>query len=401
MRLCLPGTRALTCLPTENGFPIMGTATTSTGDRLTLWRALRVATGPDPTPRATRRVVRHCHQIARATLRQQQRTGSLREDVLGEDAGDLAMDAIAELFERDDQGRFSELRAYFGGQLAAGRSEQEVEEKLRRLVQSAVTDWLFEAYRAADRSLSNQIRALKRAVGRREDARLQRRGTVQWVELATGETSTGETSTGETADENASRAEDLPKDPSRLGRRRPGRPMPLQVLEAHLTGAVAEAGSTGDLLEKALSALREHPVYEAAYPLTRLAQAMRSARVRVQAVTEHSGTSVSPEEPLLRPGETQRYIDETLRALQAEKRETYVGQSKLTEETYVAYFRALRDRLEARFVPPGDPEMTHYEALSGHLPLGKDEYREEHRSMFEYLERQAREKLVGRLEEVL
>ena len=416
MRLCLPGTRALTCLPTENGFPIMGTATTSTGDRLTLWRALRVATGPDPTPRATRRVVRHCHQIARATLRQQQRTGSLREDVLGEDAGDLAMDAIAELFERGDQGRFSELREYFGGQLAAGRSEQEVEEqeveeqeveeKLRRLVQSAVTDWLFEAYQAADRSLSNQIRALKRAVGRREDACLRRRGTVQWVELATGETLTGETltgetSTGETADENASRAEDPPKDPSRLGRRRPGRPMPLQVLEAHLTGAVAEAGSTGDLLEKALSALREHPVYEAAYPLTRLAQAMRSARVRVQAVTEHSGTSVSPEEPLLRPGETQRYIDETLRALQAEKRETYVGQSKLTEETYVAYFRALRDRLEARFVPPGDPEVTHYEALSGPLPLGKNEYREEHRSMFEYLERQAREKLVGRLEEVL
>jgi hypothetical protein len=321
--------------------------------------------------------------------------------VLGEDVSDLAIDAIAELFERGDQGRFPELRAYFGGQLAAGRSEQEAEEqeaeeKLRRLVQSAVTDWLFEAYRAADRSLSNQIRALKRAVGRREDARLRRRGTVQWVELATGETSTGET-----ADENASRAEDPPKDPSRLGRRRPGRPMPLQALEAHLTGAVAEAGSTGDLLERTLSALREHPVYEAAYPLTRLAQAMRSARVRVQAVTEHSGTSVSPEEPLLRPGETQRYIDETLRALQAEKRETYVGQSKLTEETYVAYFRALRDRLEARFVPPGDPEMTHYKALSGHLPLGKNEYREEHRPMFEYLERQAREKLVGRLEEVL
>ncbi|WP_103028902.1 hypothetical protein [Salinibacter altiplanensis] len=177
--------------------------------------------------------------------------------------------------------------------------------------------------------------------------------------------------------------------------------MPLQTLEAHLTSAVAAAHSTEDLLDAALDALRGHFDYEAAYPLTRLAQAMRAARVRVQAVTEHPGMNVSPERPLLRPDETKRYIDRTLKALRSEKRATYVRQNKLTEQAYAAYFQALCDRLEARFVPPGDPEMTHFEALSEHLPLTKDEYRMEHRARFEYLERQAREALIERLKEVV
>ena len=358
----------------------------STDDQPNLQDALRVVTGPDPTRPATKRLVHHCYRLAEAYLSQQQRTGALREDVLGEDVGDLAIDAIAELFKRNEQGRFPELRRYFrdgtSGPLSPEKNgEHDLEQDLRRLVHSAVTDWLFEAYRAADRSLSNQIRSLKRALGKREDARLQRRGKAQWMELT----------------------ERPGEGPREVGRPQgPGRPMPLETMEAHLTGAVAEASSTGDLLETAIETLRSHPDYEAAYPLTRLAQAMRAARVRVRSVTERSGPTTHPSRPFLRPEETRRYIDKALSALRLEKRTTYVGQEKVDPETYAAYFEALRDRLEARFVPPGDPEMTHYEALSEHLPgLEKKSYRREHRSRFEYLERQARQELVDRLQEVV
>jgi hypothetical protein len=178
--------------------------------------------------------------------------------------------------------------------------------------------------------------------------------------------------------------------------------MPLETLEAHLTGAVAEASSTSDLLEAAIQALRAHPDYEAAYPLTRLAQAMRAARARVQSVTEHSDPTTYPDRPLLKEEEIRHYIEKSLSALRDEKRPTYVGKGKVTGETYAAYFEALRDRLEARFVPPGNPEMTHHEALAAHLPgLAREEYREEHRARFEYLERQAREALVSRLQEII
>lgn len=364
------------------------TRTASADPRSTLSEALGVVVGPDPTRQATRRVTRHCYRIARAYLRQQQRAGSLREDVLGEDVDDLAIDAIADLFKRDDEGQFPELQRYFT--CAEEKDEDDLKQDLGRLVRSAVTDWLFEAYRAADRSLSNQLSALKRAVNRREEARLRRRGRTQWLEV-TGRSGAGARHAPQTPEENRSER-----------KARSGRPMPLETLEAHLTGAVAEASSTEDLLQAAIDVLRAHPDYEAAYPLTRLAQAMRTARARVQAVTEHSGPTTHPDRPVLKPEETRHYIEKTLSALQTEKRSTYVGQGKVGEETYTAYFDALRDRLEARFVPPGDPEMTHHEALADHLPgLTKQDYRSQHRARFEYLEQEAREALVGRLQHVI
>jgi hypothetical protein len=176
----------------------------------------------------------------------------------------------------------------------------------------------------------------------------------------------------------------------------------METLEARLTGAVAEDPSTGELLDVALEALRAHPHCASAYPLTRLAQVMRAACTRVQAVTEHNGTVTTPEPPLLQADELLPLIDRVLAAVRDDKQPTYVGAGKVDEDTYRAYFRALRDRLEARFVPPGDPDLTHFEALADHLPgLCRAAYRNEHRARFEYLDRCVREALVDCLQEVV
>jgi len=318
--------------------------------------------------------------MACAYLRQQQASGALREDVLGEEVEDLAMDAIAELFERNERGQFPELRRYFSDRDLEDQSPASVDDDLRRLVIGAVTDWLFEAYRAADRSLSNLIRNLKRVIDDRTDVSLGRRGGTLWVEIesASGEAGMGERTTSA------------------------GRSIPMDVLEAHLTGTVADAPSTSDLLDVAVETLQAHSEYRSAYPLTRLAQVMRAARVRVQAVTDHDPPVDVPDAPLLQEDEIEAAIERSLVAVRKEKHSTYVETGKIDEKTYMAYFMALHDRLEARFVPPGDDGMTHYDALSRYLDdLSQDEYRSQHRSRFEYLEQCARERLVHRLREVV
>ena len=342
--------------------------------------ALETVLGRRPTRSAVRQVVDRCHRMACAYLRQQQASGALREDVLGEEVEDLAMDAIAELFERDERGQFPELRRYFSDRALEGRSPAAVDDDLRRLVIGAVTDWLFEAYRAADRSLSNLIQNLKRVIGDRADVSLQRRGRTLWVDI-------------ESATEDA--------EPGGQ-KSRAGRSMPMDVLEAHLTGTVAEHPSTSDLLDVAVEALHAHAEYRSAYPLTRLAQVMRAARVRVQAVTDHQPPVDVPDTPLLREEEIEEAIERSLVEVREEKHSTYVETGKMDEKTYMSYFLALHDRLEARFVPPGDDGMTHYEALSRYLDaLSKSEYRAQHRSRFEYLEQCARESLVHRLRDVV
>ena len=341
---------------------------------------LETVLGRRPTRSAVRRVVDRCHRMACAYLRQQQASGALREDVLGEEVEDLAMDAIAELFERDERGRFPELRRYFSDRDLEGRSPEAVDDDLRRLVVGAVTDWLFEAYRAADRSLSNLIRNLKRVIDDRADVSLRRRGRTLWVEIESAPVGAG---TGE-------------------GATSVGRSMPMDMLEAHLTGAVADNPSTSDLLDIVVETLHAHPEYRSAYPLTRLAQVLRAARVRVQAVTDHDPPVDVPDAPLLQEDEIEEAIEESLVAVRKEKHATYVESGKIDEKTYMSYFLALHDRLEARFVPPGDDDMTHYDALARYLnDLSQDEYRSHHRSRFEDLEQCAREQLVHRLREVV
>jgi len=340
--------------------------------------------------------------MACAYLRQQRQTGALREDVLGTDVEDLAMDAIAGLFERDEQGQFPELRRYFSDRELGSARPESLEEDLRRLVLSAATDWLFEAYRAADRSLSNLIRALKRALSSRRDAHLRRRGQTLWIEIQTGAAVGDERATDRDGEDPSDSADTPPDEEDGRADHWSGRPMPMETLEARLTGAVADAPSTGDLLDVAIEALRAHPNHAASYPLTRLAQVMRSARTRVQAVTEHEEPVSTPDHPLLQTGELEPLIERVLTEVREDKQSTYVGTGKVDEDTYGAYFRALRDRIEARFVPPGDPEMTHFDALSAHLPgLSRETYRTVHRARFEYLDQCVREALVDRLQEVV
>lgn len=355
----------------------------STDNPAALRRALCTVTGERPTRRALHAVVDRCHQMACAYLRRQQQAGALREDVLGEDVDDLAIDAIAGLFERDDRGGFPELRRYFADRDLAATDPSTVEQDLRRLVLGTVSDWLFETYRSADRSLSNVIRALKRAADSLDDVHLRRRGQNLWLRVQDPSSPSHES-----ADARSSA---------------PGRRMPIENLEAHLTGIVAETPSTKDLLREAVETLRAHPDYEAAYPVTRLAQALRAARVRVQAVTDHESGTTCPEDPLFRPDEIESEIEKSLARIREDKRETYVKDGPLDESTYAAYIRALRDRLEARFVPPGDADLTNHDALATHWngDLSRAQYRDEHRARFEYLDRCAREVLVDRLQEAM
>jgi hypothetical protein len=59
------------------------------------------------------RLIDLCHKMASACLQAKVCSGRFQPNLAGLSIRDFALDAIAELFARDNAGRFKELRRYF------------------------------------------------------------------------------------------------------------------------------------------------------------------------------------------------------------------------------------------------------------------------------------------------
>ena len=329
-----------------------------------LSRALSIVCSSDPTRRATRRVVDLCHRMARARLHQQRRAGRLDMTILPGSIDDLAIDGIADLFERTEAGGFPELQRYFADDDLDALSDAEAAGRLRRLVFGAVGDRLFECYRAADPSLGRIIRTVKRAVRAIDAAALQRQyGTLHVV--VHGGPLTAE------------------------------RPMPAARLEALLAPHVAASTCTRDLVRAGLRIVCNEPTHPSHYPVSRLAQAIRGATVRVSDPEPSERDVVDLRTDRFQPETLQRMLAASVREVKEAKHEGYVDGGKVPPTTYEAYFDGIETYLQAQFVPPGRPWMRHHDALAEHIEgLDRDAYRSAHRSVFEYLLRTVRDAFI-------
>jgi hypothetical protein len=332
-----------------------------------LSRAVSIVCSSDPTRRSTRRIVDTCHRMARARLHQRRRAGRLDMSILPGSVDDLAMDCIAGLFERTDDGTFPELQQYFSDDDLDALDDTEVASQLRRLVFGAVGDRIFECYRAADPSLGRIIRTVKRTVRASDTATLQRRYGTLHVVVNNGSLTA-----------------------QRL--------MSAARMEALLAPHVADSTCTRDLVRAGLQTVREQAAHPPHYPVSRLAQAIRGATVRVSDPEPSERDVVTLRTGRFRPETLQRMLQDAVREVRKAKRSGYVDGGKLASATYAAYFRAIETYLDAQFVPPDRPWIRHHDALAEEINgLTRDAYRDEHRSVFEYLLRQTRDAFLGRV----
>jgi hypothetical protein len=237
---------------------------------------------------------------------------------------------------------------------------------LRRLVCSAVGDRLFECYRAADPSLGRIIRTVKRSVREMDGVALRRAGGRLHV-----------------CDINA-----------KVSDTSDGLPLPPERLEAELAPYVANSHCTRDLVRAAVDVLDRVLSTSLHYPVSRLAQAIRSATVRVGDAATDTRNVVSVRSNGFRAEELRRFLQQSVSQTKCAKRSTYLQSGKVSPSMYDAYFAAIATYLDAQYVPPGRPSMTHHEALQLHVDVSRDVYRSNHRHVFEYLLRRTREAFI-------
>ena len=331
--------------------------------RYTLDEALHIACSLQPTRTAVRHVVRVAHQLAQGYLKHQSSTVAFLQSQHGHSLDDLALDGIADLFERTEQGTFPTLQEAFADVQWTTLGEVDALVQFRRVVFRAMSDWMFATCKTVDPSLGRLIRNLKR-VGRTNDAfALFRRDGRVWIG---------------------------PSDDSRTDG--DGHALPLMVLTAHLAPYVSQSTTTAEWVTHAIGVLQAHPEADAVYPVHRLARAIRSATACVadpDVAVSGSSTAFSPHHTTvagLRTDELQALLKQSVDATKTSKQATYLRKPDLSPSLYAAYFEGIQTYLEAHYIPPGNPSLTHHGALGHHLTaLTRTTYRATHQNRFEYL----------------
>ncbi len=325
---------------------------------------LRGITG-DYTHAELSELFRLCYAIARQCVRRKMFTSKLQHTGLSE--GDLVLDCIAELFRRDEQNALVEFARYFNYQNI--RIEDEAEEMLlvhiRRLTFTVVADNLFRIYNEVDPGLGKILRNIKIAVEKSGCYRMEKHFDEQYLVL-------------EEAD---------------LLRHRPT--ISDEELRGELTQAIREGDGVPQILERLADALSTQDTYQRKVGLMSLALALKAAFKHVE---ESTPAGITAAESQLETDDVQTIIKETCATLCTEMKPRYLARGKLDGKTFDQYFEAISQMLNGEFLELQTEPKTYYEFLRECMPgLGRAEYRENHRTVFEYLaklsRRSAREKL--------
>jgi len=312
-------------------------------------------------PNAIAILVGESHRIARAYLLQKTKRGSLHPDFFGLTLDDLALDCLADLFQRDEAGIFVQLDAHFTTLGWQALDEEDLHIALRRMVFNKVNEGLFRRYREADPGLAKLIRNLKLAVKSATELSLARRGTELWLIVgAAGELSSS-----------------LPM-------------APPEILEAYLITSTEGTRPLSEMLAAFASFTKQETSYCNGYPLTSFAQI-----VRTLFITLESASPDGHEDKAFLPSNVERAIQLGTDQVQEAKYETYVEKKKVDEETYQTYFRTVRDILVAQYMRNELPEVSYFEALKRHIPsLTEEDYRGNHRHIMEYVTKLSRASVI-------
>ena len=119
--------------------------------------------GGAPAPADVRSVVRVAHAIAKVTLSRRIQSEPLVK-FHGLDYNDLAYDCIADLFSRDDRGRYVALATYFTAFEFSSLTDEDVFFHIQRLVLRNVKQGVYRLYHQMDPQLGKILRNIKLSV---------------------------------------------------------------------------------------------------------------------------------------------------------------------------------------------------------------------------------------------
>lgn len=316
-------------------------------------------TSDSPSRKGINAFVEEAYRVARSYIRSSRKHAVIAHVLAANPDRDLALDVIADLFERDEWGRFVRIRSYFEGL----DQDMDLATALRRLVLGAASDGLFARYKEADGSLSRIVRNLKRAVSRLHGGLVLRRIRGRHVLLLNS------------ADTD----------------RHQGVEPPAELLDPWLREALRGSVDLDHVLEAVESFFRSEPSYAPRIQLMTLAIAIRSVSVRLHGSLPVA--AAAPADPDLK-----RIVRRACDGVSQKKFNFYVGRERITAQEYEVLCRAVEIRYLAHTELSHGHVASNADAVRELMPdISDATYRSQYRNIFEYLYQLTRDEIVREL----
>jgi hypothetical protein len=303
-----------------------------------------------------RRLVEFCHAMATIAVRHRFAPAIVEKRTGMETSSDVAIDCIADLFRRDDQGHLVQIRAYFESIPREGTSDQELLAHLSRLIFAKVNQGIYRILNEVDPGLGKILRNTKLAI-----QSLQQFSIVERF----GELSIAPASLDS--------LEHLPQ-------------FDRAALHAALSRVSNGSENIPTLLAKLALHLRQQVDHSRLVPLMTVSLAIRDVYKGTEAVVIESHTMDDPfaEQDII------LLIKECCKEVRREMEEKYVERKKLPADVFDTYFSVIHDSLLRKYLGSDGYPASLYELLRQRLPgVTHDSYNEDHRARLEYLARLA------------
>lgn len=310
---------------------------------------------------------------------------------------DVAIDCIAGLFIRNDHGELIQLQRYFGPRIAtdARPSDMEFSSLLRRLIVKKTKQELSRIFRERDPEGAKIIRNIKVAIRSSHDLRSFREMGREFIFATRNGAPQHDQGIG---DELCEAGDALVNQALKMERIKHS--IPERLLYQHFLEIYNPSDSFASMIKKMLTIVGNFPEYQGYLAIDVIASIIRD--VTFQHVREKLSNDVDWNSPLsdLQAKEIDKVNQSIIDIIHAKINHQYLKKRKITSEKADIYCRAIVDFVNE--LTQGKETDSNFKYLKRYIPgLTQQQYREEERSIFEYLVKITKKSLRKRLKELL
>jgi hypothetical protein len=302
---------------------------------------------------------------------------------------DLALDCIAELFSRDEQQQFYQLKRYYETKFA----EQPVDDAealilTRRLVVRKTKQELSRIFRERDPEGAKIVRNIKVAIRSAEKLHTFHDMGREFVFYSNGcNLKTEETEVELNRSLSSYLRKQLP-------------PIPDELLSRHFQDIYQPADPVSAVIRKLLQDLHDLEGYQNYISIDLLVKMVRHIKFDAFRESMLVQDQVPTPSDHLESKEMESYIDIVMKTMWSRMDSQYLRTRKLAPSKAQIYHRALRDVLFDLLQKKDN--SSYYRNLKYYLPdLTQKGYRQQERSIFEYLAKLAKKEFRKHLHEML